>query len=277
MTGDLHLALIGKHLGHSYSKNYFQQKFAGEGMSASTYDLVELADLRGLRDMVDAEGLDGFNVTIPYKEAIIPLLDRLEPTAAAIGAVNTVRVLRRRCRNGEASLSGHRPTTLVGHNTDGPALLDTLRPLLKPHHREALILGTGGASKAAGWALSRLGIRHLFVSRQPDGKRDAISYAMAYHLAATHLLIVNATPVGMFPNADDTPWQHPELLGSRHLCFDLVYNPSPTLFLRQSAQQGATAVDGLAMLHRQADLAFELWIGGEASQLRQFDVVHWLG
>ena len=243
------LALIGKQLSHSYSKLYFEEKFAALGMNGSRYELMEMPTLDGLRAAVVRHRLDGFNVTIPYKKEIMALLDDIDADAASIGAVNVVRVQQ----VGDGLL-------LKGYNTDAPAFRDTLRPLLRSEHIAALVLGTGGAAKAVGWALQTLGIEYKYVSRNPDGRPKTVDYYEACALASTHLIIVNATPKGMFPSCSESPWQRPERITSSHLCYDLVYNPSPTFFLRQAAARGATVCDGLAMLHRQADLAFDLFI-----------------
>lgn len=243
---NLHLALIGKSLAHSFSGDYFRQKFHLLRLEESRYTMLEMPDLDQLRENVASLQLDGFNVTIPYKQSIIPLLDDIDPVAMEIGAVNTVKVDRHDGR-----------MTLTGYNTDAPAFLGTIRSLLCPHHRQALILGTGGAAHAVAWALSQLTIESTFVSRSPDS--HSIGYHEAILRAADHLVIVNATPVGTSPHIGASPWPSPELLTSRHLCYDLVYNPSPTLFLRQASSHGATTKDGLQMLHLQADLAFKIW------------------
>lgn len=246
-TDSKHFALIGKHLSHSYSQKYFETKFREMALDGYLYSLVPIAEISDIRKVVNDYGLDGFNVTIPYKREIIPLLDDISETAKAIGAVNTVVVKRH--ANGTIHLEGH--------NTDGPAFADTLSPLLQPWHKEALILGTGGAAQAVRWALEKEGINSVMVSRNPS--QESISYSEAYRQAANRLLIVNATPVGMFPHSDASPWRQPELLTPQHLCYDIVYNPSPTLFMSQAERQGAIVFDGLAMLYRQADLAFGLW------------------
>ena len=236
--------LIGKTLSHSWSQRWFEDMFEREGITYARYRLYEMSDLANLREWVADNDIRGFNVTIPYKQAVIPHLDRLDEAAQTIGAVNCVEVT-----DGQ----------LIGHNTDAPAFLDTFRPLLQPHHTAALLLGTGGASKSVGYALRQLGIDYQLVSRTPEQHANAVSYSDAAHLAANHLLIINATPVGTFPNVDDTPWPHPHLLGCRHLCYDLVYNPSPTRFLREAATAGAQTIGGLPMLERQALLSWTLW------------------
>lgn len=245
-------ALVGKHLAHSFSKIYFEKKFLRLGLTDASYCLIEMPTIQSIRDSVERLRLDGFNVTIPYKEQIIPLLDGIDPTAADIGAVNTVKVVRQ---------YGCKAFRLIGHNTDAPAFLETLQPLLAYGNKQCLVLGTGGASKAVAWALRQLDIAFHFVSRNP--KQDSISFQEAYNISSCHsdnqLIIINATPVGMFPDTDASPWQHPELITPQCLCYDLVYNPSPTLFLSQASGRGAVVCDGLKMLHRQADLAFEIW------------------
>lgn len=218
--------------------------FRREGIDGASYRLFPLPALVGLREWVMREGLDGFNVTIPYKEAVIPFLDELSPEARAIGAVNCVHVMDGR---------------LTGYNTDAPAFRETLLPHLKPWHTHALVLGTGGASKAVCHVLHQLGIVPTLVSRTPEAHPKAVSYTEAARLTESHLLVINTTPVGMYPNVEATPWPRPDLWTERHLAYDLVYNPSPTRFLREASAQGAKAVGGLEMLHRQAELSWGKW------------------
>lgn len=238
-SSEINLGLIGQKLSHSFSKRYFEEKYG-----IATYSLIELASLTDLHGAIERLHLDGFNVTIPYKREIMAMLDEIDPVAREIGAVNTVVV-----------------RGLKGYNTDAPAFLETLRPLLTNRHRHAVILGTGGAALAVAWALGKLGIEYRTVSRLPIAHPGSISYDEAHDLMAheSYNIIINATPVGMYPNTDATPWRWPELLNASHICYDLVYNPSPTLFLRQAASQGATVIDGLGMLHRQADIAYKIW------------------
>ena len=234
--------LIGKTLSHSWSRRWFEKMFEREGITDCRYSLYELPSVTRLREWVATNGISGFNVTIPYKEAVIPQLDEIDSVAEAVGAVNCVAVADGR---------------LVGHNTDAPAFLETLQPLLQPYHRAALVLGSGGAAKAVAYALRQLGIEYLMVSRTPQQHPHAVSYDDAAGLAASHLLIINATPVGMYPDMDDTPWPYPHLLGERHLCYDLIYNPATTRFLHEAAANGAKTCGGLAMLERQAQLSWE--------------------
>ena len=237
-TETKHYALIGKHLGHSWSQRWFEAMFAREGLEGHSYTLHEMPTLDGLRQWICREHILGFNVTIPYKQAIMPMLDSVSREADAIGAVNCVVV------------GGGR---LVGHNTDAPAFAQTL-PANAPGNA-ALILGTGGAAQAVAYALKTLGIKYQMVSRHPSG--DAIGYSEANLRAREFDILVNATPAGMWPDVDSTPW--PYGLEGFGLVYDLVYNPSPTLLLRQAAAAGAATVDGLAMLQRQAELSWQLW------------------
>lgn len=261
-------ALIGRKLGHSYSQRWFEELFARLELEDHSYRLVEMPSLEGFRHWVQEEHINGFNVTVPYKQEIIPYLDELDDSAAAIGAVNCVTVERGR---------------LTGHNTDAPAFLQTLEETLllscnqtfkqscpqaiKQSRNHAItqsfILGTGGAAHAVAYALRQLGIPYTFVSRTPERHDNAISYAQLSTQLLTvncKLLIINATPVGMYPDIDATP------LGLTHafthsrihaFVYDLIYNPSPTRLLREAAALGAKTKDGLEMLHRQAELSWE--------------------
>lgn len=240
--------LIGRQLSHSFSQDYFSVKFLREGLEGYTYELIEMEELSGLRTYISKNRLDGFNVTIPYKVEILPLLDDLDDSARQIGAVNCVKVLR--------TSEGIK---LKGFNTDAPAFAETLQHTsFDIKGTKALILGTGGAAQAVAYGLGMLGIEFLFVSRTPRGSGQT-DYTTAYNLASDHQIIVNATPVGMFPICGCSPWAHPEVLTSRHLCYDLIYNPSPTRFMQEAALRGAAVQDGLPMLHRQAELSWNIW------------------
>lgn len=247
-------ALIGRRLGHSYSARWFADLFAYLGLADHRYVAAEMESLDGLRQWVQREGICGMNVTVPYKQAVIAHLDALDAEAEAIGAVNCVTV--------EHTAGAIR---LVGHNTDAPAFHDILPPL--DRGGRAVVLGTGGAARAVGHALRSMGIEVVYVSRQPEAHHDLATAAYDDLPAllsagdAACSLLVNATPVGMYPNADRSPVE--ERLwpaDCRHLtAYDLVYNPSPTLFMRQAAARSAQTCDGLAMLHRQAELSWLLF------------------
>lgn len=204
------------------------------------YRLYDLADLSTLKALVTDERLNGFNVTIPYKEDILPHLDGLSDEARAIGAVNTVAV-----RDGK----------LIGHNTDWIGFRDSLLPLLQPHHRKALILGTGGASKAIVYALTSLGIASEFVSRDKALTYDRVNVTVM----AGSQLVINCTPLGTYPDVDAFPLLPYECFSVGHIAYDLVYNPSQTQFLMRAAQYGAVTKNGLDMLKRQAEAAWNIW------------------
>ncbi|MBP3763441.1 MAG: shikimate dehydrogenase [Bacteroidales bacterium] len=240
--------LIGRRLGHSWSQQWFEALFSRLGLDDHAYGLYEMEHLDGLRQWVEREHIAGFNVTIPYKQAILPLLDGLAPEAEAIGAVNCVVVSHGR---------------LIGHNTDAPAFLHTLQ-LSSFAPRHVLILGTGGAAQAVTWAAKQMGTDPLFVSRNPKGDRQIAYPDLARLPLAEATLLVNATPVGMHPDAGRSPLDLARLplalrVPQSLLVYDLIYNPSPTLLLRQAAALGARTHDGLAMLHRQARLSWALW------------------
>lgn len=243
-------ALVGRRLGHSFSKSWFDALFLREGLEGCSYDLCEMASLDGLRRWVADEGICGFNVTVPYKRDVVALLDGMSPQAAAIGAVNCVAV----------GADGR----LTGHNTDCAAFGQTLAALgCCPAGGSALVLGTGGAARAVGQALREKGLAFSYVSRHPEQAVDleAISYAVARAEVQGGAvgLLVNATPVGMWPAVDESPWPWPADLWRVGMVYDLTYNPSPTLLMRQAAAQGARTADGLAMLHRQAELSWQVW------------------
>lgn len=250
--------LVGYPLGHSFSAGYFAEKFQNEGISA-TYENFELSSLTSLRALIKQHPqLRGFNVTIPHKQAILPLLDGLSGEAEAIGAVNVVRVVR--TKQGQ--------TLLLGDNSDLVGFRESLRPLLAPHHRQALVLGTGGASRAVIVALQQLGISPTYVSRRATtrsirvGQQD-IPLLTYDQLTTAHLdqftLIVNCSPVGMHPHVDEAPALPYEALTEQHLLYDLVYNPALTRFLALGKAQGAAIKNGLEMLHRQAEAAWSMW------------------
>lgn len=173
------LGLIGNKLGHSWSQQWFEAMFRREGICGASYSLFELPNLNDIRSWAAEKKLDGFNVTIPYKQDILPFLDELDPTVSAIGAANCIEIRQER---------------LIGHNTDAPAFLQTLQPILRPCHSQALVLGSGGASKAVSFALHKLGISHIVVSRHPENGNNTIGYDQAANLANSHLLIINTTP-----------------------------------------------------------------------------------
>ena len=240
--------LIGWPLGHSFSARYFTEKFEAEGIGDASYELFPIGDLEsGLPELLAAHtDLCGFNVTIPYKERIIPLLARLDPVARQVGAVNCVAV--------------ERDGSLTGYNTDAPAFAAELTEVLNKACSDlrACILGSGGASKAAAWALRGLGIPYIVVSRRRGA--GCISYDdITPELIDSHRIIINATPLGMFPEVGGAPPIPYPYLTAQHLLFDLVYNPPVTEFMRLGADRGALVTNGYGMLVRQAELSWEVW------------------
>ncbi|TGE21837.1 shikimate dehydrogenase [Hymenobacter aquaticus] len=239
--------LIGLKLEHSFSQTYFSQKFETLGLPDHRYDLFELADIKELSGlMAQHPDLRGLNVTIPYKEQVWPYLDEVGASAARIGAVNVI----------EFTADGRR----VGHNTDYIGFRESLRRFypLRGAEAGALVLGTGGSSKAVEAALRELGIRYWLVSRNPMG--HGLTYAeLTPAVMAGHSLIINTTPLGTFPNMDQCPAIPYEHLTPQHYLYDLIYNPSETLFMAKGAEQGAQTKNGFEMLCLQAEAAWEIW------------------
>jgi len=235
--------LVGKTLSHSFSKDYFQKKFA-ELHIQDTYENFELSSIEEIKRLLSDESLSGLNVTIPYKEAVIPFLDVLDPIAKAIGSVNTIAF-----RDGQT----------VGYNTDITGFENSLKPFLEHGMDRALILGTGGASKAVAYVLRKIGLDILFVSRNPSGENQ-ISYEDCNANAVKwHRLIVNTTPVGTSPNITESPAIAYEGITENHLMYDLIYNPAKTQFLAEGKERGASIQNGLSMLKIQAEKSWEIW------------------
>lgn len=236
--------LIGYPLGHSFSRRFFNEEFFPEHGIEAEYLNFEIPEAEGLLEVVHTHPLlRGLNCTIPHKQAVIPLLDEISPEAHEIGAVNVIRI-----RDGR----------LKGFNSDIIGFMDSLRPLLRPHHRRALVLGSGGASKAVWAGLLRLGLEPMQVSRKAgDG---VLSYEMLTpEVIADCTVVVNCSPVGMFPHVDECPAIPYELLSGRHLLYDLVYNPLDTLFMQRGRERGATVKNGLEMLRLQALASWKFW------------------
>lgn len=240
--------LIGYPLGHSFSATYFNERFAREGLDAR-YELFPLTKIEQLPALIDKHPeLCGLNVTIPYKQAVIPYLNSLDSNARDIGAVNVIRIVRE--GNGSYQLSGH--------NSDATGFADTLGPLLRSDDKCALVLGTGGAAKAVLHVLKGFGFTSTIVSRTP-GPGHITYNDLNADILRENTVIVNTTPVGMFPNVDEAPALPYALLTARHLCYDVVYNPTVTEFMRRAQEHGAAVKNGLDMLHRQAEVAWQIW------------------
>lgn len=231
--------LIGKNISYSFSRNYFANKFKKEDIKNSQYINFDIDNLSELNNIFNTDNY-GFNVTIPYKEAIIPYLDSLDFHAEKIGAVNTIKIENEK---------------KIGFNTDWIGFKKSIEPLLNSHHTKALILGTGGASKAVIYALDQLKIETLMVSRYGE-----ISYEdLSEEIIQNHAIIINCTPVGTFPNVDAAPEIPYHFITKNHLAYDLIYNPAETLFLKKCKEKGAVVKNGLEMLENQAEASWKIW------------------
>lgn len=240
--------LLGYPLTHSFSKKYFTEKFEKENINSS-YENFEIDSIKKFEDLVtNNPEVIGFNVTIPYKEQIIPFLNELNDSAKEIGAVNTIRVKRT-----ESGIH------LKGFNTDTFGFESSLKPLLKAHHKKALILGTGGAAKAIKYVFNQLGIDFLTVTRQTPGAKEINYSDLSEELINEFTIVVNCTPLGTFPNVERFPDIPYQFIGEKHLLYDLVYNPEETQFLRKGKAQGASTKNGYEMLIEQAEKAYKIW------------------
>jgi shikimate dehydrogenase len=237
--------IIGRPLEHSFSPAYFNDKFRKQGIDAR-YEKFELAAIDEFPALLQNNPqLGGLNVTIPYKESVLAYLDELDPVTTAVGAVNCIRI-----SNGKTK----------GYNTDIIGFRESLLPLLQPQHTKALVLGTGGASKAVLHVLDEAGINYTSISRSPDGRQ--LTYAdLTSDIITAHKLIINTTPLGMHPHINQSPQLPYEAIGTQHLLYDLIYNPAETKFLSLGRQQGAVIKNGLEMLHLQAEAAWRIWHG----------------
>jgi len=235
--------LIGMPLAQSFSKKYFTEKFEKEGIADSMYELFPLEEIHQLSDLLlRHSNLEGLNVTIPYKEQVLPYLHAIDEEAKAIGACNCIKI-----KDGK----------LTGFNTDAPAFRESLLQQLQPHHNKALVLGTGGAAKAVVHVLRGLGIPFTYVSRSSGS--GLVYEELSREIMEEYPLIINTTPLGSFPKMDTAPAIPYEYLTERHYLYDLVYNPAKTLFLQQGEERGATIKNGYEMLVGQAELSWKIW------------------
>lgn len=243
--------LIGYPLGHSFSISYFNQKFTDEGINAK-YLNFEIPSIENLIEVLDLNPeLKGLNVTIPYKEKVMEYLDFISPEARAIGAVNVIRVTH------EGS-----NVKLKGFNSDVIGFTQSIEPMLEKHHQKALILGTGGASKAINYGLKSLGLETVYVSR--FRRPETICYEdITPEVIKEYNVIVNCTPVGMFPKTEECPNLPYEAMDENNILYDLIYNPDETLFMKRGAERGASVKNGLEMLLLQAFASWEFWNGKE--------------
>lgn len=236
--------LLGYPLSHSFSQKYFTEKFQALGLTNISYENFSLPSIDALQNILDhRQGLEGFNITIPYKKGVLAFLDQASQAVQEIGACNCVRIV-----NGKR----------FGYNTDVVGFEQTLAPFLKPHHSKALILGTGGASAAVEWVLKKRGIDYLSVSRTASA--NAIAYEQIDEaMMTTHTLVINTTPLGMYPNVDACPNLPYQFMNQQHHLFDLVYNPAETQFLSKGKAQGASIQNGWEMLILQAEESWRIW------------------
>lgn len=240
--------LIGYPLGHSFSKNFFNEKFQSENINAE-YINFEIPTIEDLPKVIsDNPDLAGLNVTIPYKEKVISYLDKVDDVAASIGAVNVIKI-------------GHvkGKVRLTGYNSDIIGFTRSIEPLLEPYHKKALILGTGGASKAIRQGLVQLGLETLFVSRNKHNDTTITYGEITPEIMDEYKVIVNCTPIGMYPQADKCPDIPYDLVTPKHLLYDLLYNPNTTLFMKKGSDHGAIVKNGLEMLLLQAFASWEIW------------------
>tara|TARA_B110000879_G_scaffold18631_1_gene22558 strand:- start:692 stop:1453 length:762 start_codon:yes stop_codon:yes gene_type:complete len=236
--------LVGKDINYSFSRSYFAKKFQKEGIDNCIYENFDLESIDVIKTVLKMQNLGGLNVTTPYKEEILPYINHLTEDAKIIGAVNTVRILA--------------DGTTEGHNTDSYGFKAALLRQWNGHAKKALILGTGGASKAVHYVLQQMNIEPLFVSRNP--KEGQITYEQIDSvLMQSHKLIINCTPIGTHPNIDQAPQIPYNLIDSGHFLFDLIYNPEVTLFLAKGKKKGATIQNGHFMLERQAEKSWNIW------------------
>jgi shikimate dehydrogenase len=239
--------LVGKNISYSFSKGYFAEKFEQEGLSDHEYVNFDIQSIDEFPQIIHEFRfrLKGLNVTIPYKQEVFQHLDKVHKTAKKVGAVNTIRFTKR--------------GNLKGYNTDVFGFKNSLMPLLKEHHTKALILGTGGASKAIAYVLKSLEIEYFKVSRNPMKKKEISYDDLSRELVVNHPLIINCTPLGTFPNVTQKPNIPYQYLDENHLLYDLIYNPEKTAFLKEGEERGAQIKNGLEMLIGQAEEAWRIW------------------
>ncbi|SFZ92098.1 shikimate dehydrogenase [Flaviramulus basaltis] len=240
------LGLLGKNISYSFSKAYFKNKFDDENIKDTTYENFDIENIDLFPSIIkNTKDLKGLNVTIPYKEVVIPYLNKVNKKAKAIGAVNTIKITKK--------------GNLIGYNTDCYGFKKSLKPYIKSHHKKALILGTGGASKAIAYSLKKMGISYKYVSRNPS-KHVAFTYdKLSENDIKNHQIIINCTPLGTFPNVDDCPNIPYSAINNNHILFDLIYNPEETTFLKLGKKNQATTINGLNMLKLQAEKAWSIW------------------
>lgn len=241
----VNFGLIGKSLSHSFSKTYFEKIFKEKDLKDHFYKNYELETIEQFKKVLLTENLRGLNVTNPYKESIIRFLDELSIEAKEIGAVNCIKI------------SNHKT---IGYNTDAYGFGQSIKPFLDTTHERALVLGTGGASKAVAYALKKIGVEVFFVTSSTKKTTNTFFYdEINERVMEAFKLIINTTPLGLYPNINDCPNLPYHLFTNKHLAYDLIYNPEQTQFLKQAKEKGAITINGLSMLHLQAEKSWEIW------------------
>ena len=239
--------LIGYPLGHSFSKKYFTEKFLREHIKNCSYDNYPLTNISQISDLIKDNDLEGLNVTIPYKSSVIKFLDKIDPEAESVGAVNVIKIRKTAGK-----------TELGGFNSDIKGIMDTLVPVMNTEIKNALVLGTGGSSKAVCYVLTKINVHYTLISREK--KSACLTYSeIDSGILKNTQLIINTTPLGMYPDTDMKPDLKYDLLGNQHILFDLIYNPEFTAFLKTGKERGCTVLTGLRMLYSQAERSWEIW------------------
>tara|TARA_B110000259_G_scaffold50900_1_gene59962 strand:- start:3196 stop:3933 length:738 start_codon:yes stop_codon:yes gene_type:complete len=235
--------LIGKNINYSFSKKYFNDKFLKENITNCSYENYDLQSVKDFKKIIKDNAIKGFNVTIPYKEEIMEFINKIDPIAKKIGAINTIKI--------------HNKNIIEGYNTDYIGFVISLKNLIT-NQKKALVLGTGGASKAIIFGLSSIGIESTIVSR--NKRKGVISYSeLNKKVIEENTIIINCTPLGTFPKTQECPKIPFEFLSSNHICYDLIYNPEKTKFLLESEKMGATIINGKKMLENQANESWKIW------------------
>ena len=241
--------LIGYPLEHSFSQKYFTDKFKNEGLSQCQYLNYPLERIDLIQEIIDRDNtLVGLNVTIPFKKQVLSYLDEQDEISQKIGAVNTIKIER----------AGEK-VRLKGYNTDAYGFYHSLQPHLRKKHDSALILGTGGSSRAVSYVLDELGIHYIYVSRNPREKSQLSYMDLCGPVLYNFQIIINTSPVGMYPDVNNAPDIPYDFITKDHILFDLIYNPEETLFLKKGKEKGAQIINGLKMLHLQAERSWEIW------------------
>lgn len=235
--------LIGKNINYSFSKKYFNDKFLKENITNCSYENYDLQSIKDFKNIIKDDAIKGLNVTIPYKEEIIELVNKIDPIAKKIGAINTIKI--------------HDKDIIEGYNTDYIGFVMSLKNIIS-NQKKALVLGTGGASKAIIFGLNSIGVKSTIVSR--DKREGVISYSeLSKKVIEENTIIINCTPLGTFPEVQEYPKIPFEFLSSNHICYDLIYNPEKTKFLLESEKMGATIINGKKMLENQANESWKIW------------------